>query len=187
LAQAERSTSSRGAPTTFSHQVSVHTLDKDHHALVRCFQFDHDGAKLEVGHGLEVCAYAVGVGAGKSASPRHRAILRRAARGAHYALPPPVLPVLPNGSPVSFRSSIPISTLGTTSWGAWAELARSPPARRTAEDTGSVEMSVPLEFDEDGDRPIFGEDGEALLGNGEDHTTSISTPAKYQLAPARGR
>ncbi|KAJ6555266.1 hypothetical protein B0H10DRAFT_2123077 [Mycena sp. CBHHK59/15] len=31
-------------------------------------------------------------------------------------------------------------------------------------------MSVPLEFDEDGDRPIFGEDGEALSGNGEDHT-----------------
>ncbi|KAJ6543303.1 hypothetical protein B0H10DRAFT_2135437 [Mycena sp. CBHHK59/15] len=33
-------------------------------------------------------------------------------------------------------------------------------------------MSVPLEFDEDGDRPVFGEDGEALSGNGEDSTTS---------------
>ncbi|KAJ6623840.1 hypothetical protein B0H10DRAFT_2186904 [Mycena sp. CBHHK59/15] len=71
VGSAERSTSSRGAPTTFSHQVSVHTLGKDYHALTRRFQFDRDGAKLKV-RKLEACA-----GVSKSASRRRSAIPAR--------------------------------------------------------------------------------------------------------------
>ncbi|KAJ6549661.1 hypothetical protein B0H10DRAFT_1736466, partial [Mycena sp. CBHHK59/15] len=145
----------------FSLQVSFHTLGKDYHALTRRFQFDHDGAKLEVRKELEACAGRRQVGFTSSPrDPRASSFDEplASALGAHYALPPPVLPMLPNGSPVSFRSSIPISTMtgfGTEGLGGLRRdapsLARSPPARRAAEATGSVEMSVPLEFDEDGD------------------------------------
>ncbi|KAJ6630038.1 hypothetical protein B0H10DRAFT_1984799 [Mycena sp. CBHHK59/15] len=232
LAQAELSTFSRAPrvlprPIYLSHQFSFHTLGEDYHALIRRFQFDIGGAKLEVRKEVEVSAYAAGVGGGESfvegfaSSPR--AIRRRsrasssfdeplasALAGAHYALPPPVLPMLPNGSPASFRSSIPIRTMAGLGDGVaeglgrlrremrhqrQKQLVRSPPARRVAEDMGSVEASVPLAFDEEDEDfvvPPSGddvylrvhadrEDDDALSAttsrNGEDSAASISTPA----------
>ncbi|KAJ7256566.1 hypothetical protein C8J57DRAFT_1136067, partial [Mycena rebaudengoi] len=134
LAQAELSTFSRAPrvlPRTIylSHQFAFHTLGEDYHALIRRYKLDIGGAKIEVRKEVEV-SYSAGGGGGGGESfvegyaSSPRAIRRRsrtsstfdeplasALAGAHYALPPPVLPMLPNGSPSSFRSSIPIRTM----------------------------------------------------------------------------
>ncbi|KAJ6619142.1 hypothetical protein B0H10DRAFT_2433519 [Mycena sp. CBHHK59/15] len=188
----------RSCPIYFSLQVSFHTLGKDYRALVRRFQLDHNGAKLQVHKGLEVCAYAVGAGAGKSASRRRSAIPARrpcdvplASALAGRALPAPAAHVVHAAEWLACVASQ--LNPDQHNDGAWGRCRGGP--GRAAEATGSVEMSVPLEFDEDGDRQwrwwylhvhADSEDDEALSGNWED-STSISTPATYQLAPARGR
>ncbi|KAJ6522464.1 hypothetical protein B0H19DRAFT_656027 [Mycena capillaripes] len=189
LAQAELSTFSsapRALPRAIylSHQFAFYTLGEDYHALIRRYQFAIGGAKIDVRREVEVSAFALGPGTGAggeafvegygSSSPR--AIRRRshvsssfdeplasALAGAHYrdARPPPVLPMLPNGSPASFRSSMPVRAVAGLGDGVAEglgrlrremrhqrkkQLARSPPARKGGDD---VEASVPLEFDEE--------------------------------------
>ncbi|KAJ7496196.1 hypothetical protein B0H11DRAFT_1715875, partial [Mycena galericulata] len=184
LAQAELSTFSSAPhvlprPIYLSHQFSFHALGEDYHALIRRYQFAIGGAKIEVRREVEVSAFAAGAAGGESfvegyaSSPR--AIQRRsrasssfdeplasALAGAHYARPPPVLPMLPNGSPASFRSSMPIRAVAGLGDGVaeglvrlrremrhqrQKQLARSPPVRGKGGD--DIDASVPLEFDEE--------------------------------------
>ncbi|KAJ7712437.1 hypothetical protein B0H16DRAFT_1624929 [Mycena metata] len=195
LAQAELSTfasAPRVLPRAIylSHQFSFHTLGEDYHALIRRYQFAIGGAKIEVRREVEVSAFSnVGTGAGSgeafvegfgsSSSPRE---IRRRSRAsssfdeplasalagvAHYrdVRPPPVLPMLPNGSPSSFRSSMPVRAVAGLGDGVaeglgrlrremrhqrQKQLARSPPVKRTMGGGGDdVDASVPLEFDEE--------------------------------------
>ncbi|KAJ6468146.1 hypothetical protein C8R47DRAFT_809941 [Mycena vitilis] len=191
LAQAELSTftsTPRVLPRAIylSHQFAFYALGEDYHALIRRYQFVIGGAKIDVRREVEVSAFALGPGSGVggeafvegygSSSPR--AIRRRsrtsssfdeplasALAGTHYrdARPPPVLPMLPNGSPASFRSSMPVRAVAGLGDGVaeglgrlrremrhqrQKQLARSPPTqpRKGGDD---VEASMPLEFDEE--------------------------------------
>ncbi|KAJ7637387.1 hypothetical protein DFH06DRAFT_655538 [Mycena polygramma] len=191
LAQAELSTftsTPRVLPRAIylSHQFAFYALGEDYHALIRRYQFVIGGAKIDVRREVEVSAFALGPGSGAggeafvegygSSSPR--AIRRRsrtsssfdeplasALAGTHYrdARPPPVLPMLPNGSPASFRSSMPVRAVAGLGDGVaeglgrlrremrhqrQKQLARSPPTqpRKGGDD---VEASMPLEFDEE--------------------------------------
>ncbi|KAJ7183961.1 hypothetical protein C8R46DRAFT_1210098 [Mycena filopes] len=190
IAQAELSTFS-SAPRVLpraiylSHQFSFHALGEDYHALIRRYQLAIGGAKIEVRREVEVSAFsAAGTGGeafveGHNASSSPRDIRRRSraassfdeplasalAGVAHYrdVRPPPVLPMLPNGSPSSFRSAMPVPVravvagLGDGVAEGLArvrremrhqrqrQLARSPPAKGGDD----VEASVPLEFDEE--------------------------------------
>ncbi|KAJ7093606.1 hypothetical protein C8R44DRAFT_953299, partial [Mycena epipterygia] len=184
LAQAELSTFSSAPrvlprPIYLSHQFAFYTLGEDYHALIRRYQFAIGGAKIDVRHEVEVSAFAVGGAGGESfvegfASSSPRAIRRRsrasssfdeplasALAGAHYARPPPVLPMLPNGSPASFRSALPVRAVADGVAEGLGRLrremrhqrqrqlaARSPPTRG-GKGGDDVEASVPLEFDEE--------------------------------------
>ncbi|KAJ7198892.1 hypothetical protein B0H12DRAFT_579754 [Mycena haematopus] len=210
LAQAELSTfttAPRVLPRAIylSHQFAFYTLGEDYHALIRRYQFAIGGAKIDVRRQVEVSASAFAFGPdeafvegyGSSSSPR--AIRRRSSRaasssfdepllasalaGTHYrdARPPPVLPMLPNGSP--FRSSMlpvrAVAGLGDNVAEGLGrlrremrhqrqkQLARSPPAvsvsgRKAAAVGGDdVDASVPLEFDEEDEDfvlPVPGDD-----------------------------
>ncbi|KAJ6601752.1 hypothetical protein DFH09DRAFT_1125806 [Mycena vulgaris] len=183
LAQAELSTFSsapRVLPRSIylAHQFSFHTLGEDYHALIRRYQFAIGGAKIEVRREVEVSAFAAGGTGGESfvegyaSSPR--AIRRRsrasssfdeplasALAGAHYARPPPVLPMLPNGSPASFRSSIPVRAVAGLGDGVAEGLGRlrremrhqrqrqRAANARSPKGGDDVEASVPLAFDEE--------------------------------------
>ncbi|KAJ7731421.1 hypothetical protein DFH07DRAFT_1065719 [Mycena maculata] len=179
LAQAELSTFSSAPrvlprPIYLSHQFSFHALGEDYHALIRRYQFAIGGAKIDVRREVEVSAFAAGGAGGESfvegyaSSPR--AIQRRsraassfdeplasALAGAHYARPPPVLPMLPNGSPASFRSSIPVRAVAGLGDGVAEGLGRlrremrHQRQRQRARSGGGddVEASVPLAFDEE--------------------------------------
>ncbi|KAJ6565317.1 hypothetical protein DFH09DRAFT_824947, partial [Mycena vulgaris] len=167
-----------------SQEFAFYTLGEDNHALIRRYQFAIGGAKIDVRREGEVSAFALGPGtdAGGEAfvegygSSSPRTIRRRshvsssfdeplasALAGAHYrdARPPSVLPMLPNDSPTSFRSSMLVRAVARLGDGVaeglgWLrremrhqrqkQLARSPPARKGGDD---VEASVPLEFDEE--------------------------------------
>ena len=119
-----------------SHQFSFHTLGEDYHALIRRYQFDIIGHKIEVRKEVEVNAFSSTTtegGAGGSfvegsfsSSPRD---IRRfstsfdeplaSALGAGFSHFPQsnqtIIPMFPNGTagskPKSFRSSIPIRTM----------------------------------------------------------------------------
>ncbi|KAJ7430865.1 hypothetical protein FB451DRAFT_461394, partial [Mycena latifolia] len=201
LAQAELSTFSSAPrvlprPIYLSHQFSFHTLGEDYHALIRRYQFAIGGAKIEVRREVEVSAFAAGGAGGESfvegyaSSPR--AIRRRsrasssfdeplasALAGTHYARPPPVLPMLPNGSPASFRSSMPVRAVAGLGDGVaeglgrlrremrhqrQKQLAARSPRARGGDD---VEASVPLAFDEEDEDfalpPPSNADSEAFL------------------------
>ncbi|KAJ7789583.1 hypothetical protein B0H14DRAFT_2300536, partial [Mycena olivaceomarginata] len=105
----------------FSHQFAYYTLDKDYHALIRRYQFAIGCAKIDVRREVEASAFAFGPGVdasvsgeafveGYGVSSSFDKPLASALAGTHYcdARPPPVLPMLPNSSPASFRSSMPV-------------------------------------------------------------------------------
>ncbi|KAF8172576.1 hypothetical protein K438DRAFT_178568 [Mycena galopus ATCC 62051] len=212
LAQAELSTFT-SAPHVLpraiylSHQFAFYTLGEDYHALIRRYQFAIGGAKIDVRREVEVSAFAFGPGAdeafvegyGSSSSPRairrrsraasssfDEPLLASALAGTHYrdARPPPVLPMLPNGSPASsltFRSSMPVRAV--TGLGdnvaeglgrlrremrhqRQKQLVRSPSARKSVGRGDDVEASVPLEFDEEDEdfaAPGVGDEEEVFL------------------------
>ncbi|KAF8952387.1 hypothetical protein BDZ97DRAFT_1930866 [Flammula alnicola] len=149
LAEGEISTcslSTRVLPRSLylSHQFSFHTLGEDYHALIRRYQFDIPGVKIEVRKAVEISAYSSG--GGESAfvesfsSPRD---IRRVSSSFDEPIAsaisgsfdnsnlPAILPMYPNGVPgsKSFRNSIPIRTMAGIG-------------------DGSV-GAVPLEFDEE--------------------------------------
>ncbi|KAJ7691409.1 hypothetical protein B0H17DRAFT_561363 [Mycena rosella] len=189
LAQAELSTFSpapHALPRSIylMHQLSFHTLGEDYHALIRRYQFAIGGAKIDVRREVEVSAFAGAGGAGGEAfvegfaSSSPRAIRRRsrasssfdeplasALAGAHYARPPPVLPMLPNGSPSSAAASFPFRTAALPVRAVADGVAeglgrlrremrqqrqhRQKQLARSPKGGDDVETSVPLAFDEE--------------------------------------
>ncbi|KAJ7576906.1 hypothetical protein C8J56DRAFT_971884, partial [Mycena floridula] len=172
LAQAELSTYSKSHQVLprsiyLSHQFTFRTLDEDYHALIRRYQLDIEGAKIEVRREVEVSAYSSEAFVEGFSSPRdqHRTsasfdepLASALSGGLDYTLPPAVLPMLPNGTPGSlnkFRNTIPIRTtisdIGDGVSGSLGRMrreihrVRSPPAIRH----DSLDASVPLEFDEE--------------------------------------
>ncbi|KAF7331630.1 Glycosyltransferase family 1 protein [Mycena kentingensis (nom. inval.)] len=189
LAQAELSTFSNvprvlPRPIYLSHQFTFYTLGEDYHALIRRYQFGLRGVKIDVRREVEVSGLTSGSGGeafveGMATSSSPRAIHRRsrisqtsfdeplanALAGSQYAVSQPVLPMLPNGTPSSFRNSIPIRAVAAGLGDGVAEglgrlkremrhqrqrqLARSPPVPRARGVGDDLEASVPLEFDEE--------------------------------------
>ncbi|KAF9070367.1 hypothetical protein BDP27DRAFT_1323920 [Rhodocollybia butyracea] len=179
LAQAELSTfskSNRVLPRSvyLSHQFSFRALGEDYHALIRRYQFDVAGPKIEVHKGVEVSAYPTGssesfVEGGGFAVHHDRRRLSSSfdeplasalAGGLDYTPSQPILPMFPNGAPGtkprSFKNSIPIRTMtgigdgmseGIGRFRREINKARSPPFPPSSD--ASLASSVPLEFDEE--------------------------------------
>ncbi|KIK57237.1 hypothetical protein GYMLUDRAFT_247197 [Collybiopsis luxurians FD-317 M1] len=179
LAQAELSTyskSTRVLPRSIylSHQFSFRALGEDYHALIRRFQLDVSGTKIDVRKGVEVSAYPTAhsesfvEGGGFAGSHRDRRRLSSSfdeplasalSAGLDYAPSQPVLPMYPNGTPGtnprSFKNSIPIRTMTGLGDGMSEGLGRF---RREINKVRSPKLlpssdtliaSVPLEFDEE--------------------------------------
>ncbi|KAF8954667.1 hypothetical protein BDZ97DRAFT_1601400, partial [Flammula alnicola] len=154
-----------------SHQFSFHTLGEDYHVLIRRYQFDICGVKVEVRKAVEISAYSSG--GGESAfvegfsSPRD---IRRVSSSFDEPIAsaisgsfdnsnlPAVLPMYPNGVPgsKSFRNSIPIRTMAGIGNGVSegiGRLRREMHKARSPTLVGRSDMSpsgpVPLEFDEE--------------------------------------
>ena len=207
LAEGELSTCSnspRVLPRSLylSHQFSFHTLGEDYHALLRRYQLDITGTKIEVRRTIEISPYTSG---GDNAefvegfsSPRD---VRRISSSFDEPIAsaisgsldnsnlPIILPMYPNGipgsNPRSFRSSIPIRTMAGIGDGVSEGLgrlrrdfhkARSP--QLVARSDSSLSGPVPLEFDEE-DEDFLRRDSAALEtpsshshGGGGDGTTS---------------
>ncbi|KIM42507.1 hypothetical protein M413DRAFT_444245 [Hebeloma cylindrosporum] len=191
LAEGELSTCSnspRVLPRSLylSHQFSFHTLGEDYHALLRRYQLDITGTKIEVRRTIEISPYTSG---GDNAafvegfsSPRDARRLSSSfdepiASAISGSLDssnlPIILPMYPNGipgsNPRSFRSSIPIRTMAGIGDGVSEGLgrlrrdfhkARSP--QLVARSDSSLSGPVPLEFDEEDEDFLKREDDPAL-------------------------
>ncbi|TFK32507.1 hypothetical protein BDQ12DRAFT_692387 [Crucibulum laeve] len=186
LAQAELSPCSRSTrlvprPLYASHQFSFHTLGEDYHALIRRYQFDISGSKIDVRREVEISAHP-GTG-GESfvesfSAPRD---IQRAASsfdeplasalsgGFDYQNPQAVLPMYPNGipgsKPKSFRNSIPIRTMAGIGDGVsegFGRIKREIHKVRSPvlvpRSDNSIPGPVPLEFDEE-DEDFLSRDG----------------------------
>ncbi|KAG6839768.1 hypothetical protein C0991_011821 [Blastosporella zonata] len=205
LAQAELSTcskSSRLLPRSIylSHQFSFHTLGEDYHALIRRYQLDIGGTKIDVRREVQVSAYSAGSG-GESfvegfASPRdirhHRTLSSSFDEPLASALTNElvhphtsgVLPMLPNGTPgaQAFRNPIPIRTIGDGMSESLGRLrreinkVRSPRLRPRPDSVMSA--SVPLEFDEE---------DEDFVGPGVDRGVSMSMSMSMGVESERER
>ncbi|KAJ8081647.1 hypothetical protein PM082_007493 [Marasmius tenuissimus] len=115
LAQAELSTFSKATRVLprsiyLTHQFSFQALGEDYHALIRRYQFDIPGPKIEVRKGIEVSAYPTGTGESFVEGGGFRRDTRRLSSSfdeplasaisgeLDYSPPQPVLPMLPNGT-----------------------------------------------------------------------------------------
>jgi hypothetical protein len=201
LAQAELSTyskSTRVLPRSIylAHQFSFRALGEDYHALIRQYQFDVAGTKIEVRKGVEVSAYPTGnsesfVEGGGFAI--HRDIRRLSSSfdeplasalsgGLDYTPSQPVLPMFPNGAPGtnprSFKNSIPIRTMtglgdgmseGLGKFRREISRVRSPQLHSSSDN--SLSTPVPLEFDEEDEDFLSGETSQ---GHSHDSSQSVS-------------
>ncbi|KAK7039125.1 hypothetical protein VNI00_010310 [Paramarasmius palmivorus] len=208
LAQAELSTfhkSPRVLPRSIylTHQFSFHALGEDYHALIRRYQFDISGSKIEVRKGVEVSAYPAGPGTSES-FVEGGAFLRRASSSfdeplasalageVDYTPPQTILPMLPNGhpgsKPRSFKNSIPIRSLGdgmSESLGRFKREMRKvrSPKMVPSSDTTTTSTSVPLEFDEEDEDFLLKEEDTSPSASGsgsgseENHPQTSGTGA----------
>ncbi|KAJ4501018.1 hypothetical protein C8R41DRAFT_280918 [Lentinula lateritia] len=179
LAQAELSThsgSTRVLPRSIylSHQFSFRTLGEDYHALIRRYQLDLTGTKIEVRKGIEVSAYSTGnsesfvEGGGfaihydrrRLSSSFDEPLTSALTGGLDHTPAQSVLPMFPNGAPGtkprSFKNHIPIRTMTGIGDGMSEGIGRfkreiikvrSPQYLPNLD--SSVSASVPLEFDEE--------------------------------------
>jgi len=178
LAQAELSSFTRSAKILprsiyLSHQFSFHSLGEDYHALIRRYQLDISGQKIDVRKEVQISAYPAGSGESFVEGFSHPRDVRNRtlsssfdeplasaiSGGLDYHHSSGVLPMLPNGMPgtQSFRTSIPIRTMTGLGDGVSEGLGRirrefnrvrSPRLRPHYPDS-SMSASVPLEFDEE--------------------------------------
>ncbi|KAJ3886249.1 hypothetical protein GG344DRAFT_57825 [Lentinula edodes] len=179
LAQAELSThsgSTRVLPRSIylSHQFSFRTLGEDYHALIRRYQLDLTGTKIEVRKGIEVSAYSTGhsesfvEGGGfaihydrrRLSSSFDEPLTSALTGGLDHTPAQSVLPMFPNGAPGtkprSFKNHIPIRTMTGIGDGMSEGIGRlkreiikvRSPQHLTNLDS-SASASVPLEFDEE--------------------------------------
>jgi hypothetical protein len=177
LAHAELSSFARSAKLLprsiyLSHQFSFHSLGEDYHALIRRYQLDISGHKIDVRKEVQVSAYSAGSGESfveGFSSPRDirnrtlsssfdEPLASALAGGLDYHHSPGVLPMLPNGMPgaQSFRSSIPIRTMTGLGDGVseghgriQREINRVRSPRLRPYPDSNMSTSVPLEFDEE--------------------------------------
>jgi hypothetical protein len=177
LAEAELSTCSNSQQVVprsiyLSHQFSFHTLGEDYHALIRGYQLQVSGNKIDVRKEVEIRTSAWNIGT--FAEGFHSALDTQRDPSSSFDEPmssaisgsfdnsniPHILPMYPNGLPgtnvKSLRNSIPIraiSGLGDGVSGGFGRIrkemhrVRSPTVARL--DISSTQASVPLEFDED--------------------------------------
>ncbi|KAG5653843.1 hypothetical protein H0H81_010116 [Sphagnurus paluster] len=206
LAQAELSTHSKSPKILprsiyLSHQFSFHTLGEDYHALIRRYQFDIGGHKIDVRREVQVSAYSGGSNiSGESFveggyDTRHRTLsssfdeplASALSNELEHAHVPGVLPMYPNGGTPSsyssspFRSAIPIRSLGigdgvSESIGRIRrELHKVRSPRLRPRPDSSLSASVPLEFDEEDEDFLARDHEESLALSGSMRAVSRET------------
>ncbi|KAH0589923.1 hypothetical protein H2248_000113 [Termitomyces sp. 'cryptogamus'] len=139
LSQAELSTCSKSSKILprsiyLSHQFSFHTLGEDYHALIRRYQLDIGGFRIDVRREVQVSAYSVNTGESfvegytRTLSPTsfNEPLASALANGLEHSRVMGVLPMFPNGTPgsrtrtrsqsqsLSLRNAIPIRTTTAT-------------------------------------------------------------------------
>ncbi|KAF8522572.1 hypothetical protein BU17DRAFT_44501 [Hysterangium stoloniferum] len=232
LSQAELSTHSRSPavlprPIYLAHQFSFYAFKEDYQALLRRSQLNVPCTKLEVRKDVEVSAHLedaesdvflhdtvdlqVASTTPRSArNPFDEPIASAMRSGLDYSgQSPPVLPMLPNGAPVSVLEAIPIHTKHVAAgvnegFGRIRReigKVRSPILRPTPGGAGTGPgplagegRHVPLEFDEademmflQGDEMAERDDNEGLQrddgsGSGASASASVSTPGSRSHA-----
>ncbi|KAI0260974.1 hypothetical protein BC834DRAFT_499363 [Gloeopeniophorella convolvens] len=193
LSYAELRTSSQSPlvlprPLYISHQFSFHALSHDYHGQLRRFQFDVLGPKIEVRKEVEVSAYAAGAGeafvygshdAGRVSSSFDEPLSSAMASGLEYPASPPVIPMFPNGTPGSFKNSIPIQRVADGMSEGLARVRREIGKVRSPR-LADPRAAVPLEFDEE-DEDFILNYGDADAGTSPSRddggSISISTPS----------
>ncbi|EMD31859.1 hypothetical protein CERSUDRAFT_119431 [Gelatoporia subvermispora B] len=179
LSRAELSTCSASArilPRSIylSHQFSFHAFGEDYHALLRGHNLDIPSTKVEVRREVEASAYPAGTGEpfmqgltspremGHVSSSFDEPLASALTAELQPLNPsPPVLPMLPNGTPGSssrsFKNPVPIRSVAVGITDGMSESlirlrreigkVRSP--RLAARPDNDLSASVPLEFDEE--------------------------------------
>jgi hypothetical protein len=173
-----------------SHQFSFHALGDDYHGRLRRFQLDVLGPKIEVRKEVEVSAYATGAGeafihgshdTGRASSSFDEPLSSAMASGLEYPSSPPVIPMFPNGTPGSFKNSVPIQRVAAGLSDGMSEgfarvrrgVSRVRSPRLVAEN--DMVAGVPLEFaEEDEDFALY--DG-ASNSREDGGSVSVSTPS----------
>ncbi len=175
-----------------SHQFSFHALGDDYHGRLRRFQLDALGAKIEVRKEVEISAYAAGAGeafihgshdTGRASSSFDEPLSSAMASGLEYPSSPPVIPMFPNGTPGSFKNSVPIQRVAAglsdgMSEG-FARVRRGVSRVRSPRLVAHNDMAagVPLEFgEEDEDFVLSAYDG-ASTSRDDGGSVSVSTPS----------
>jgi len=211
LAQAELSTCSKSSnlvprPIYLAHQFSFYTLGEDYHALIRRHQLDVTGTKIEVRKEVEISAYSAGTGEsfvegfsprdmGRAASSFDEPIASAISADISYPRSSrSIIPMLPNGAPGgskprSFKNSQPIRAMtsniaegvGEGFGRIRREINRVRSPQLILRPEGGLSASVPLEFDEQDEELMYGDDDDIVddgASRGEDATTdhSIETP-----------
>jgi len=177
-----------------SHQFSFHGFGDDYHGRLRRFQLDVLGPKIEVRKEVEISAYAAGAGeafihgshdTGQISSSFDEPLSSAMASGLEYPSSPPVIPMFPNGTPGSFKNSIPIQRVaaglsdGMTEGFARVrrEISRVRSPKFVAHHDATVE--VPLEFGEEDEDFVLSydiDDG-ASPSRDDGGSVSASTPS----------
>jgi hypothetical protein len=148
------------------------------------------GPKIEVRKEVEVSAYTTGAGeafihgshdTGHVSSSFDEPLSSAMASGLEYPSSPPIIPMFPNGTPGSFKNSVPIQRVAAGLSDGMSEgfarvrrgvnRVRSP---RLAADNGMV-AGVPLEFAEE-DEDFILNDG-ASNSREDGGSVSVSTPS----------
>lgn len=175
-----------------SHQFSFHTLGDDYHGRLRRFQLDALGSKIEVRKEVEISAYAAGAGEafihgshdnGHASSSFDEPLSSAMASGLEYPSSPPVIPMFPNGTPGSFKNSVPIQRVAAGLSDGMSEgfarvrrgVSRVRSPRLLAHN--DVIAGVPLEFgEEDEDFVLSPYDGTSTSRD-DGGSVSVSTPS----------
>ena len=196
LAQAELSTYSRSTQVLpgsvyLSHQFSFFALSDDYHALIRRLHFEIPVEKIVVRREVEASAYASGHGESfvtAVSSPKDvrgvRSFDEPLASAIYTGLDysgssPPVIPMLPNGTVGSYKSSIPIRSVAAGFTGGVNESlglitrslrkVRSPKLNPRSDESRAA---VPLEFDEADEEFLIEREHGVVLGGHDDDDES---------------
>ena len=175
------------------HQFSFHALRDDYHGRLRRFQLDALGPKIDVRKEVEISAYTAGAGeafiqgshdTGRTSSSFDEPLSSAMSSGLGYPSSPPVIPMFPNGTPGSFKNSIPIQRVAVgLSDGMTEGFAR---VRREIGKVRSPQLNaqhdeiaeVPLEFSEEDEEFVLSYGGDGVTSSRDDGVSvSVSTPS----------
>ncbi|KAH9984189.1 hypothetical protein BJV77DRAFT_1072315 [Russula vinacea] len=164
-----------------SHQFSFHALRDDYHGRLRRFQLDSLGPKIDVRKEVEISATH---DTGHTSSSFDEPLSSAMSSGLGYPSSPPVIPMFPNGTPGSFKNSIPIQRVaaglsdGMTEGFARVrrEIGRVRSPRLSARH--DVTAEVPLEFGEEDEEFVLSYGGDGVTSSRDDGVSvSVSTPS----------